>query len=1146
MNERLQPTQLTQERQRRASDPGASAWVAANAGSGKTRVLSNRVIRLLLHDVEPSKILCLTFTKAAAANMSNRVFGVLSEWATASDEALDKALRDIGEPAGSPSLRRRARRLFARALETPGGLKVLTIHAFCESVLHQFPFEAGVPAAFTVLDDRQQAELVAVARHDMLSRAADGDGPIGRALSRLIVETSDGSLAKALDAVLRDGEGLTELMRPNGEDASARVSRRLALALGLGDNENCETINARVLDEAIEIASWSEIIFWLSGGGPNDNKLADCFRAAQAASDDDARRAVYLGLCLTKGKTLRSRNALVTKALRASRPDLAQRIDDEFERLAGLLERRNAATVRERTEALLTIADAIWHQYTVEKARRGALDFSDLITKTGALIRNAGAAWVHFKLDQGIDHVLIDEAQDTSPEQWEIVRGLTQEFTAGQGARNVVRTVFAVGDEKQSIFGFQGAAPQEFVGTRRFYSTAYQAAGMDFHAVELTQSFRSTADVLGAVDLVFAQPAAYRGLSFDEVETVHETARPDAPGRVDLWPLVLADERVDSDRAWDAPFDAVSERSPVARLADRIATSVQGWIAGRDVAGPCTPVPPGEILVLVRSRGTLFEAILRALKNAGVPVAGADRLDVGKHIAVLDLLALADAVLLAEDDLALACVLKSPLFGFDDDDLMRLAPGRIGSLRQALRISAEAKFAIAGERLDRWTASARHLRPFDFYAAILGAESGRRDFRARLGGEVDDVLDEFLRLAMTYGETETATLSGFAAWMREAPAVIKRDLDTGGSEVRVMTVHGAKGLEARLVVLADLGKPRAASLAPAVFHVDDLPLWAGKKADDPPALQAAREAEDIREQGEHRRLLYVAMTRAADRLIVTGHLGDPRKKEAPEGSWYALIRSGLEEVSEPIHVPAFDGDIRIFRKTPERAVAARSAVPEKPAIDLPGWLKRPLAAERPVAEWLAPSRALPHLFEVEVEAAASPARNRGTLLHRLLEELPRLSPNDRTPAAERYLARDAGDWPQADRLALMNEALEIVSDLTLLPLFTGPGRSEVPVAGEIARFGRPPVLVSGRIDRLVIEPERVLILDFKSDRPVPAAPPESYVAQLALYRAVLAKVFPGKVIEAALLWTKTRRLDVLGTNRLDAALDGVLRMHRIP
>ncbi len=1143
MNEQLHPTQLTQERQRRASDPGASAWVAANAGSGKTRVLSNRVIRLLLHDVEPSKILCLTFTKAAAANMSNRVFGVLSEWATASDEALDKALRDIGEPAGNLALRRRARRLFARALETPGGLKVLTIHAFCESVLHQFPFEADVPAAFTVLDDRQQAELVAEARHDMLSRAADEDGAISRALSRLIAETG---LEKALDAVLRDGDGLTELMRPNGEDASARVSRRLVLALGLGDNETCETINARILDEAIEIASWPDIISWLSGGGANDNKFADCFRAAQAASNDETKRGAYLGLCLTKSGTLRSRNALVTKALRALRPDLAQRIDDEFERLAGLLERRNAASVRERTEALLTIADAIWHQYTVEKARRGALDFSDLITKTGSLIRNAGAAWVHFKLDQGIDHVLIDEAQDTSPEQWEIVRGLTQEFTAGQGARNVVRTVFAVGDEKQSIFGFQGAAPQEFVGTRRVYSTAYQAAGMDFHAVELTQSFRSTIDVLGAVDAVFAQPGAYAGLSYDEVKTVHETARPDAPGRVDLWPLVLADERVDSDRAWDAPFDAVSERSPVARLADRIATSVQGWIIGRDVAGPCTPVPPGEILVLVRNRGTLFEAILRALKNAGVPVAGADRLDVGKHIAVLDLLALADAVLLVEDDLALACVLKSPLFAFDDDDLMRLAPKRTGNLRQALRTSVETKFETASDKLDRWTASAWHIRPFDFYAAILGAEGGRRDFRARLGGEVDDVLDEFLRLAMTYGETETATLSGFAAWMREAPAVIKRDLDTGGSEVRVMTVHGAKGLEARLVVLADLGKPRAASLAPAVFYVDDLPLWVGKKADDPPALQAAREAEDIREQGEHRRLLYVAMTRAADRLIVTGHLGDPRKKEAPEGSWYALIRSGLEDVSEPVHVPAFDDDIRIYRKTPERPAAAPSIAAEKPTPQLPAWLCRPLAAEKPKAERLAPSRALRHLFDAETEAGVIPARDRGVLLHRLLEELPRLSPNDRIAAAERYLARDAGEWPEQERAALADEALAIVSDLTLLPLLDGSGRSEVPIAGEIARPGRSPALVFGRIDRLVIEPERVLILDFKSDRPVPAAPPESYVTQLALYRAVLAKVFPGKVIEAALLWTKTRHLDVLGTSRLDAALDGVLRMHSIP
>ena len=1156
MARELSPSELTRERQRRAADPAASAWVSANAGSGKTHVLANRVMRLLLSGVEPSKILCLTFTRAAAAHMSNTVFRRLGAWATMPEADLARALHDIGENADRLTLAR-ARKLFARALDTPGGLKVLTIHAFCEKLLHQFPFEARVAAAFTVLDDRQRAELITEARNDVLTLAVEEQhGLLGSALSMLVAEASDGVMLRALNDVLWRGEQLNALMRPDGADASARVRNRIEQALGVGQGETQAAVEAEILGDGIPQARWSELIGWLRSGTPSDHKLAACLEDATKESNPQKRGELYLDLCLTKDRKGRSDKAFVTKKLQNQRRDLYELLLSERKRLVPLIERRRAAAAAERSFALLVVADAIWQRYRAEKARRGVLDFADLIAAAKRLLKDEGAAWVHYKLDEGIDHILVDEAQDTSPDQWEIVERLTSEFTAGAGARDVARTVFAVGDEKQSIFGFQGAAPDMFASVRGYYRTGHEAAGLTFNEEPLNQSFRTAADVLTVVDRVFKFEAAHRGLTSEGGGTLHDTARRGAPGEVQVWPLLVPDEKEDDDKPWFMPLDAQQEKSPLVRNAVRIAHAVKGWTEGRDALGPCAPVPEGQILILVRNRGPLFEAILRELKARNVRVAGADRLDVGKHIAALDLLALADCLLLPDDDLALAGVLKSPLFGFDDDDLLRLAPERKGSLRRALREAADEKYRGAYDRLASLARDARRLRPFDFYAGLIGAGGARKAYRARLGGEVDDVLDEFLRLAMTHGESETATLAGFAAWMRAAPAEIKRDLETAGNDVRVMTAHGAKGLEARLVVLADFGAERAPTLAPCIYEPAEdgrregeaeLLLWSRRKKDDPATLLAARDEEKRLDEAEHRRLLYVALTRAEDRLIIAGHKTERIKSE---GAWYTLVADALTAAgdddrpfAESREVETLGGTVLVYGASGSSGVEARET---RPTPALPGWLTKKIDAEAPPPEPLSPSRALEHVFTPgSAESSAIAAKDRGTLLHRLLEELPRLDAAARRDAAQLYLARVAADAPEAARMALIDEALWLLEDPLLVP-YLAAGRAEVPVAGVVSLPGRAPRFVSGQIDRLVVEDDRVLILDFKSDRPVPGDVPDSYAAQLALYRVLLSRVYPGRRVDCALLWTAAGRLDGIAEDRLDAALDRALRMPSLP
>jgi ATP-dependent helicase/nuclease subunit A len=784
-------------------------------------------------------------------------------------------------------------------------------------------------------------------------------------------------------------------------------------------------------------------------------------------------------------------------------------------------------------------------RYQAAKDRRGLLDYDDLIDKALALLRNAGAAWVHYKLDQGIDHVLIDEAQDTSPKQWEIIRLLTGEFFAGAGARPDARTVFAVGDEKQSIFSFQGAAPREFDRMRRDFAALCTGARRLFRFVPLRHSFRSGANLLGAFDTVFGRPAAYSGLSADAVATVHEPLPGAPPGEVEIWETVKPLPKREIE-AWAAPFDELTERSPQLRLAARIAASAGRWIVEGARAG--------DVLVLVRQRGALFEAIIRALKEANIEVAGADRLVLTEHIAVMDLMALVDALLLPEDDLALATVLKSPLLGLDDQDLLEVAWERKSSLRAALRAKAPLapRFAEAASRLDRLAGWAAQEGPFNFLARVLDAEGGRRRFLSRLGHEANDPLDELLNLALAYEERETPSLQGFVAWLRTAQTDVKRDMEIARDEVRVMTVHGAKGLEAPIVVLADTTTPPAGPVqrqprllelamdgaAPPLF------AWASPKAADVAATAAARQRALLESEAEHHRLLYVAMTRAIDRLVVCGAEGE---RKPAEGCWWKLIWAALHPLST--EEEARDGSGKLWRYRPLPPPAGRAvcaAAPARPARcePPPAWLAGNAPSEAVTAPPLSPSRAYDETVVPRRAAAAESradrekAMARGVAMHRLLQSLPDIPAPARREAARRHLARAAPAFDGEERERMIAQVERILEEPRFAALFLPGSRAEVPIAGRLSYRGAP-VTVSGQLDRLAVTADSVLIADYKTNRPPVrslAAVPKAYVAQLALYRAVLQELYPAKSIRAALIWTEVPELMEVPAAVLDAAL----------
>ncbi len=1143
--------------QRRASHPQGSSWASANAGAGKTFVLTARVARLLLAGTMPDRILCITYTKAAAAEMKARLFGMLGKWSTLSDNDLWAELRKIGVDETEARDLTAARQLFARALETPGGLKIQTIHSFCQLVLSRFPLEAGIPPAFDILDDHAGAVLLSEARDHVLTRALDGsDAPLSDAIETIASLTDEGTFDQILAEIRQKAAVFETIEAQNGLDqALARLHD--ALGIAAGTDETTLLLDA-LCDQVLDTTGMRAAAAQLREGKKTDTDRGDCIAALLSADDRAAAYPTYREAFLTqKGE---ARKTLATKDLAAAHPTLVTDLEREQDRILALEDRRRAVRLARSTGAMLVIANRYRTVYGDLKRRQGALDYDDLVRHTHALLHNDGtSAWILYKLDAGIDHVLVDEAQDTSPRQWSIIERLTEDFFAGLGpaaeaGRN--RTVFAVGDEKQSIYSFQGAEPAAFGRMKAHFEAHSEAGGAAWDPVTLSLSFRSAPQILHAVDYVFADEISRRMVTGANEPVNHDPLRREAAGLVEVWPLVSPNDAPGS-RPWDAPLDREGTASPPVVLATRIARSI-GALLKDATALPSTEkrARPKDVLILVRRRNAFVDTLIRTLKEHRIPVAGADRLLLTEHIAVMDLIALGECLLLPQDDLTLATVLKSPFFDWSEDDLYDLAqPREMPRLWTALGEGAADRplWRAAHDRLCLMRERAGVLPPFEFYAWLLAENDGFSQLVKRLGMDAVDPIEEFLTLAQDREAQGLTSLQTFLHDVRRDPPEIKRDMDAGGSgddqgEVRIMTVHGAKGLEAPIVILPDTtAKPDGAQddkiiTAPEDDRPDERApvFWPVRKDDDTDASAALRAARANRREAEYRRLLYVAMTRAEDRLYVCGYHS---KRPPAEGCWYSLIETALKPHAD-LDETAPDGPVMRLGTVPLPGVGA-DGPPAEPDNPLPEWLTKPAPVDARPPRTLGPSQILTGLDEADPGPVISPLARapesrflRGRLIHKLLERLPDLPPDDRRAAGARYLRQAAHGFDDAEADAVLEEVAAIMDDPAFAPLFGPDSRAEVPITGRLDRLGDG-IVIDGKVDRLVIDGARVLIADYKTNRPAPVdlgAVPDAYLVQMALYRALLQEALPGRQIACALIWTD-------GPHRLtlpDAALDQAL------
>jgi len=1112
--------------QRAASDPSASVWVNASAGSGKTTVLTARVTRLLLAGVRPEKILCLTYTRAGAAEMSNRVTAMLSKWAVCDETTLDEDLDNLQNRAPTTKQRTEARRLFARVLACPGGLRIRTIHSFCQEILSRFPIEAGLPPHFALIDEQEMDVLRHEVLDDLLREAAEApESDIAQALATLVATQGEAGFSKMLQEVTHIRGRLSGALASKG--GMKNLLEGVHELLELDPGQTADTLRQQAMATIPETALRTMSQWLLEESERYIKRGQRLIKVLETPADQRADLFdLYCGAFLTQDRRPLSASFVASKKIRQLHPEVDTVSEQEALRLSFVLERIEATEIAHVTNAVLLFGNAFSERLAARKAMRAALDYDDLILFTENLLHKPSIApWILYKLDNGIDHILVDEAQDTSRAQWNIVQALTEEFYSGLGAHaDTERTLFVVGDEKQSIFSFQNADPEAFLSLRDYYVQHLKTAGKTLEKIGLHISFRSAPAILKAVDAIFAQDAARAGVSPEPI--IHSPWKnrdgSDKIGQVEIWPL-LKPAREDSvaDGVWIMPTGYEDEHDPQAELAQQIARKIKGWLATHErLPGTNRPIAAGDVLILLRRRGRFADLMVRALKTNAVPVTGVDRMQLIAQLPVMDLLAVIRFVLLPEDDLNLATLLRSPLLGISEDQLMQLAIGREGSLWQSLQNAHS--FSDIHAYLASKLSEADFSTPFAFLSQILNAAcpgntvSGRKAIWSRLGDEALDPIEELLNEAQAFAHSHSPSLQNFLHWLTQSDAEIKRELDQGGGQVRIMTVHASKGLEAPLVFLPDtVAVPRATEMPKFQWSEGDIPVYLSQQPDFGRAQRLWQKARDKQLQ-EYRRLFYVALTRASHRLYICGWLSG-KSETAPPESWYGLateaLRAHHQDHARSSEEPVPDIVIADSQGVlPPLPTAAPLVNAEQP---LPSWASQPVT--RPAISIGAP----PSTAET---AAATPdaAFTRGRIIHRLLQSLPEIAPAERGAAIARFLDHPRHELSVSERSDIAAEVSTLLSHKAFEVLFGSQGLAEAPLTGTIN--GVP---VFRQVDRLCFHQDEVWIVDYKTNRPPPLRVedvPVTYRQQLHEYRLLLGDIYPDKNVRCFLLWTYAPRL----------------------
>jgi ATP-dependent helicase/nuclease subunit A len=1166
-----------------ASNPALNATVSASAGSGKTWLLITRIVRLLIEGADPGNIIALTFTRKAAGEMQIRLNQRLFEMATADDSDLEALLRII-DCGITEENKKTAAGLYEKIMHSPYPVRIQTFHSFCQDILARFPLEADIPPGFDLLED---SSLLQRQAWQMLFDKASLNASRSRLNKELdiIMQFCNGpdNTLNALNSFLNHRSDWWAYTS-HSQNPVAYACNRLATLLDIEDLQDMKTdqLTEQFLSEAnkVKLSQFAGLLREIKN--KTSEKHAASIEQALHECETDSNTAFNL----IKSAFIKKDGEILSQG-RSLSPTLEKKLGIENSRRFIELHleiSRDIMEVNELEKRLLSYRiNRAWYYagsiyldlFQQLKREMRLLDFTDLEWKCYMLLQHAdNAHWVQYKIDQRIDHLLIDEFQDTNPTQWHLLSPILEEIAAGQQHRQ--RSVFLVGDEKQSIYSFRRANP-----ALQAQASNWLADRLDARATPLDFSRRSSPAIINCVNLIFDQPVIKNIMnSF----VTHDTYLDSLPGKVLLFELFRQDDE-DTGENEQSTHEEIYFRNPLLqarelntltarhREAEHIARQIQHLINKPEFItdqGKARCLEFGDIMILMRNR-THIAIYENALKQHGIPYIGSKKGGLLDNIEIQDLSCLLNTLMTPFNNLALAQVLKSPIFSATDEDLILLAQHNDGSTgsqhwyERLLQLAAdpESKTGHALRRashlLPRWQQLAEQLPVHDCLDMIFSEGNIINRFIAASREEnkqkVAANCQRFLELSL---ETDSGRYPSITRFLQRLNKLESHSdsppeeplAQNNANQVTLLTIHGSKGLEAPVVFLADCNSnPRntnayaslvswpASQSRPVNFQ-----LQLNRENTDQVTRQLQQ--EKLNEQArEELNLLYVAVTRAREQLYISGSESGRRNNN----SWYQTIYNGLEAATQK------ETGIDDINQWAYRYAEYNVTTPDKKhnteikqaVID--ERLLKPFTAPPASTFMIAPGLSKNSIFDNQenlpaqtaddgindIKAEQHYARWRGVIIHRILELLCQTGEypanNNTTGEIQQQIQSEilsghpAGIEQMDD---CMQEAISTYNSAELETIFnpcTGRSFNEMPLM-----YMQKQQAVYGIVDRVIKTDDTIYIVDYKSHQLNNTESlqtlAQQFLSQIGYYRNGIEKLWPDHLIKAGILFTHYREI----------------------